>query len=258
MGVVKMKVDLNCDLGESFGAYKIGEDDRILDYVSSINIACGYHAGDPMVMAATVKMAVEKNIAIGAHPGFPDLMGFGRRSMKISLEEARNYMLYQIGALEGFVKAAGGKLNHVKPHGALYNMSAIDYDLGFALAKAVYDYNKDLIYVALSNSLAVKAAEDVGLRVAGEVFADRAYEEDGTLVARNKPGAVIHDEKVALERVEKFVEERKVVAITGKEILISPDTICLHGDNEDAVLFAQRISERFKEKGIRIVPVGQE
>ena len=253
-----MKVDLNCDLGESFGAYKIVEDDRILDYVSSINIACGYHAGDPMVMANTVRMAIEKNVAIGAHPGFPDLMGFGRRKMDISLEEARNYMLYQIGALDAFVKAAGGNLNHVKPHGALYNMAAVDYNLAFALAKAVYDYNKDLIYVALANSQAVKAAEDVGLKVAGEVFADRAYEEDGTLVSRNKKGSVIHDEEVALLRVEKFVEERKVETITGIEIPISPDTICLHGDNEHAVLFAQRISRRFKEKGIRILPIGQE
>lgn len=253
-----MRVDLNCDLGESFGAYKIGEDDRILDYVSSINIACGYHAGDPMVMADTVKMAVEKNVAIGAHPGFPDLMGFGRRKMDISIEEARNYILYQVGALDAFVKAAGGKLNHVKPHGALYNMSAVDYNLALALAKAVYDYNKDLIYVALANSQAVKAAKDVGLHVAEEVFADRAYEEDGTLVSRSKKGSVIHDEEVALLRVEKFVEERKVETITGIEIPISPDTICLHGDNEHAVLFAQRIKSRFKEKGIQILPIGQE
>jgi len=253
-----MKVDLNCDLGESFGAYKIGEDDRILNYVSSINIACGYHAGDPMVMAETVKMAVEKGIAIGAHPGYPDLMGFGRRNMNISLEEARNYMLYQIGALDGFVKAAGGKLNHVKPHGALYNTAAVDYDLAYALAKAVYDYDKNLIFVALANSQAVKAAEDVGLKVAGEVFADRAYEEDGTLVSRKKDGAVIHDEEIALSRVLEFVEKRKVTTISGKEIEISPDTICLHGDNEQAVLFAEKINKSFKEKGIRILPVGQE
>ncbi len=252
-----MKVDLNCDLGESFGAYKIGEDDRILNYVSSINIACGYHAGDPMVMAETVKMAVEKGIAIGAHPGYPDLMGFGRRNMNISLEEARNYMLYQIGALDGFVKAAGGKLNHVKPHGALYNTAAVDYDLAYALAKAVYDYDKNLIFVALANSQAVKAAEDVGLKVAGEVFADRAYEEDGTLVSRKKDGAVIHDEEIALSRVLEFVEKRKVTTISGKEIEISPDTICLHGDNEQAVLFAEKINKSFKEKGIRILPVGQ-
>lgn len=253
-----MKVDLNCDLGESFGAYKIGEDERILDYVSSINIACGFHAGDPMVMAETVKMAVEKNIAIGAHPGFPDLMGFGRRNMQISKEEARNYMLYQIGALDAFVKAAGGKLNHVKPHGALYNMAAVDYELAYALAKAVYDYNENLIFVALANSLAIQAAKDVGLRVAEEVFADRAYEEDGTLVSRNKDGAVICDDEVALSRVLEFVEKRKVTTITGKEIDISPDTICLHGDNEHAVLFAERIKQTFTEKGIRIVPVGQE
>lgn len=253
-----MKVDLNCDLGESFGAYKIGEDERILDYVSSINIACGFHAGDPMVMAETVKKAVEKNIAIGAHPGFPDLMGFGRRNMQISKEEARNYMLYQIGALDAFVKAAGGKLNHVKPHGALYNMAAVDYELAYALAKAVYDYNENLIFVALANSLAIQAAKDVGLRVAEEVFADRAYEEDGTLVSRNKDGAVICDDEVALSRVLEFVEKRKVTTITGKEIDISPDTICLHGDNEHAVLFAERIKQTFTEKGIRIVPVGQE
>jgi UPF0271 protein len=203
-------------------------------------------------------MAVEKNIAIGAHPGFPDLMGFGRRNMQISKEEARNYMLYQIGALDAFVKAAGGKLNHVKPHGALYNMAAVDYELAYALAKAVYDYNENLIFVALANSLAIQAAKDVGLRVAEEVFADRAYEEDGTLVSRNKKGAVIHDDEIALARVLEFVEKRKVTTITGKEIDISPDTICLHGDNEQAVLFAERIKQTFTEKVIRIVPVGQE
>ena len=252
-----MKVDLNCDLGESFGAYKIGEDDRILDYVSSVNIACGYHAGDPMVMAQTVKMALEKEIAIGAHPGFPDLMGF-RRNMQVTHEEARNYMIYQMGALDGFIRAAGGRMNHVKPHGALYNMAAVDYELALALAQAVYDYDKDLIFVALAGSQAVKAGKDVGLRVAGEVFADRAYEEDGTLVSRSKEGAVIHDENLALARSLDFVEKKKVLTITGKEIDIEADTICLHGDNEGAVLFARTINEKFKEKGIRIAAAGQE
>lgn len=253
-----MKVDLNCDLGESFGAYKIGEEDRILDYVSSVNIACGYHAGDPMVMADTVKMAIEKGVAIGAHPGFPDLMGFGRRKMELSLEEARNYMIYQMGALEGFIKAAGGRLNHVKPHGALYNMAAVDYKLARALAEAVYDYDKNLIFVGLAGSEAIKAGRDVGLQVAGEVFADRAYEEDGTLVSRSKPGAVIKDEEEALVRTLEFVEKKKVTAITGKVIDIEADTICLHGDNEEALLFARLINEKFKEKGIRIEALGQE
>ena len=249
------KIDLNCDLGESFGAYIIGEDSKILDYVSSVNIACGFHAGDPVVMAKTVKMALEKGVAIGAHPGFPDLMGFGRRNMQISLEEARNYLLYQIGALDAFVKSEGARLSHVKPHGALYNMAAKDYDLAYTLARAVYDFDKELIFVALAGSVAVKAAEDAGLRVAGEVFADRAYEEDGSLVARSKPGAVIHDEDLALARVEQFIEKNTVTAITGKEIHISLDTVCLHGDNAEAVLFAQKINKRLKEKGIEISPL---
>lgn len=245
-------IDLNCDMGESYGAYTMGQDEKILDYVSSVNIACGFHAGDPMVMARTVRMAVEKGVAIGAHPGFPDLMGFGRRNMQISLEEARNYMLYQIGALDAFVRAAGGRLRHVKPHGALYNMAAADITLATALAKAVYDYDRNLIFVGLANSEMIRAAEAMGLAVAQEVFADRAYEEDGSLVSRTKAGAVIHDEEVSLGRVRDFVEKNRVVAITGKEIALRPDTICLHGDNEQALLFAKKIRAMLEEAGIQV------
>ena len=250
-------IDLNCDMGESYGAYTMGQDEKILDYVSSVNIACGFHAGDPMVMARTVRMAVEKGVAIGAHPGFPDLMGFGRRNMQISLEEARNYMLYQIGALAAFVRAAGGRLRHVKPHGALYNMAAADITLATALAKAVYDYDRNLIFVGLANSEMIRAAEAMGLAVAQEVFADRAYEEDGSLVSRTKAGAVIHDEEVSLGRVRDFVEKNRVVAITGKEIALRPDTICLHGDNEQALLFAKKIRAMLEEAGLSASIAGE-
>ncbi len=252
------QIDLNCDLGESFGSYLIGRDEEILKYVSSVNIACGFHAGDPMVMAKTVEMAVAKKVAIGAHPGYPDLRGFGRRNMQLSLEEVRNDMLYQIGALDAFVRVSGGRLNHVKPHGALYNMAAKDYELAYALAKTVYDYNPELIFVALAGSKAITAAKDAGLQTAGEVFADRAYEEDGSLVARSKPGAMIHDEELAMARVEQFVEKKSVSAITGKEIPIELQTVCLHGDNIQAVLFAEKINQMLEQKKIRIAAISQE
>lgn len=246
------RVDLNCDLGEAFGNYTIGNDEKILDHVTSVNVACGFHAGDPVVMQKTVKMAIEKGVRIGAHPGYPDLVGFGRRHMKISLEEARANMIYQIGALKTFVECNGGKLQHVKPHGALYNDAAKDYDLALTLAQAVYDVDKDLVFMGLSNSLMIKAAEQVGLQVASEVFADRAYNNDGTLVARSIEGSVIHDTDVCIARVLKMVKEGNVVAFDGSIVDLKADSICVHGDNIKAVEFTRGLKEELSNNNVTV------
>lgn len=243
-------MDLNCDLGESFGSYKIGMDEEVIPLITSANVACGYHASDPVVMQKTVEMAAKNGIGIGAHPGFPDLMGFGRRNMNISTKEAYAYVTYQLGALDAFCKKAGVKLQHVKPHGALYNMAGKDYKLAKAICEAVYDFDKDLILLGLTGSELIHASETVGLRHANEFFADRAYEEDGSLVARSKEGSVITDETVALERVVKVVKEGKVTSITGKEITLSIDSICVHGDGEKALAFVKLIGERLKKENI--------
>ena len=246
------KVDLNCDLGESFGNYKIGGDDKIIPLISSANVACGFHAGDPVVMKKTIETAKKNNIGIGAHPGFLDLMGFGRREMKISIDEAKAYVLYQLGALGAFCKSEGVKLQHVKPHGALYNMAAKDYKLSRAIYEAVAEFDNSLIILGLSGSETLKAAKDLGLKYASEVFADRAYEEDGSLVARSKEGAMIHDENEAIERVVKMIKEQKVTSITGKEIPIKADSICVHGDGEKALLFVKKIQEKLESENILI------
>ena len=246
------KVDLNCDLGESFGNYKIGGDDKIIPLISSTNVACGFHAGDPVVMKKTIETAKKNNIGIGAHPGFLDLMGFGRREMKISIDEAKAYVLYQLGALGAFCKSEGVKLQHVKPHGALYNMAAKDYKLSRAICEAVAEFDNSLIILGLSGSETLKAAKDLNLKYASEVFADRAYEEDGSLVARSKEGAMIHDENEAIERVIKMIKEQKVTSITGKEISIKADSICVHGDGEKALLFVKKIREKLENEGIII------
>ena len=226
------KIDLNSDLGESYGHYVIGMDEKVIPFISSANVACGYHASDPVVMDRTVRIACENKVRVGAHPGFPDLMGFGRRNMVISTEEAKAYTLYQIAALAGFCKARGVVLQHVKPHGALYNMAARDYELSKAICEAVKEFDSDLIVMGLSGGQLVKAAADMGLPTALEVFADRAYEEDGSLVNRRKDGAMITDENLAISRVVRMIKEGKVTAITGKDIDIKADSVCVHGDGE--------------------------
>lgn len=251
------KVDLNCDLGESFGNYTLGMDDQVIPLISSANIACGYHASDPLVMSKTVAMAKEAGIGLGAHPGFPDLMGFGRRNMDVSPAEAKAYTTYQIGALDAFCKSQGTKLQHVKPHGAMYNMAGKDYKLAEAICQAIYDYDKDLIVMALSGGALVQAAKDMGLRVANEVFADRAYEEDGSLVNRRKEGAMIVDEGEAIARVVRMIKEEKVTAITGKDIPIHVDSVCVHGDGVKALAFVERIREKFALEGIKICPLSE-
>ncbi len=250
-----LRVDLNSDLGESFGRYTLGMDDQILPVISSANVACSFHASDPVVMEKTVKLAKASGVAVGAHPGYPDLMGFGRRSMVISPDEARAYILYQLGALYAFLKPLGMEMQHVKPHGAFYNMAAKDYELSRAICQAVKDFDPHLILLGLSGSQHIRAAEDVGLRAVSEVFADRAYEEDGTLVNRKKPGAMITDEDEAIRRVVRMVKEGKVTAITGRDIPIRAESICVHGDGEKALLFSKRIRAAMEAEGVAVLPM---
>lgn len=246
------RVDLNSDLGESFGRYTIGADDKIIPLITSANVACGYHASDPVVMNKTIKLAKEAGIRVGAHPGFPDLMGFGRRNMVVSPAEAKAYTLYQLGALDAFCRANGVKMQHVKPHGALYNMAAKDYKLSQAICEAVKEFDDSLIIMALSGGELIRAAEDMGLRVASEVFADRAYEEDGSLVSRTKEGSMITDENEAIARVVRMVKEQKVTAITGKDISIKADSICVHGDGAKALAFVEKIRAELTKQGVEI------
>ena len=249
------RVDLNSDLGESFGRYTLGMDDKIIPLISSANVACGYHASDPVVMDKTVAMAARAGIGIGAHPGFPDLMGFGRRNMVVSPEEAKAYTLYQLGALDAFCRAHGAKLQHVKPHGAMYNMAAKDYQMSKAICEAVREFDDSLIVLALSGGETAKAAADLGLRVALEVFADRAYEEDGSLVNRGKAGAMITDEDEAIARVIRMVKAQKVTAITGKDIHIRADSVCVHGDGVKALAFVEKIREAMGKEDVEILAI---
>lgn len=249
------QVDLNCDLGESFGAYKIGFDEEILNFVTSANIACGFHAGDPLTMRKTVNLALEKGVGIGAHPGLPDLAGFGRRSMDISPEEIYDIVIYQIGALYGFVKAEGGTMQHVKPHGALYNMAAKNPHLSNAIARAVYNVDPQLILFGLSGSELVKAGESIGLRTANEVFADRTYQQNGSLTSRSQTDALITDCKKAAEQVVRMVKEGKVLTQQNTEITIQADTVCIHGDSPFALVFARQIQELLTTSGVYIRPV---
>ena len=246
------QIDLNSDLGESFGNYTIGMDEEILKYVSSANVACGWHAGDAMVMEKTVALAKEFGTAVGAHPGFPDLVGFGRRNMAVTPDEAKAYVRYQLGALMAFCTAHGVKIQHVKPHGALYNMAAVDEKLAIAMCEAVYEVDKDIIFMGLAGSKMITAAEKVGLRAASEVFADRAYNDDGTLVSRKLPGAVIKDKDLAIKRVIRMVKEGKVESINGNDIAIKADSICVHGDNPKALEFVKNIRETLIAEGVEI------
>jgi UPF0271 protein len=256
-GMRMYRVDLNCDMGESFGVYRIGNDEDILNYVTSANIACGFHAGDPSTMRRTVHMALEKGVSIGAHPGLPDLIGFGRRNMAITPEEAYDLIVYQVGALYAFVKAAGGNMQHVKPHGALYNMAAKDQALSEAIAKAVYDIDPTLVLFGLAGSELIKAGERIGLKTANEVFADRTYQQDGSLTSRREPNALINDEQEAIQQVIRMVKEGKVRSQQGVDVNIQADTICIHGDGPHALTFAKKIREDLIESGIIIQSIRQ-
>lgn len=245
-------VDLNCDLGESFGSYKLGMDEEVLPLISSANIACGFHASDPLVMQKTVRMAVGCGVGIGAHPGFHDLAGFGRRNLAVSPAEAKADVTYQLGALYGFCKSNGVSIQHVKPHGALYNMAGKDYALAKAICEAVYEFDPNIILLGLTGSEMIRAAQDMGLKCANEFFADRAYEEDGSLVNRRKEGAMITDEHLAIDRVIRVIKEQKVQTITGKDISLKIDSVCVHGDGVKALQFVKMIRDRLREEGIAI------
>ena len=250
-------VDVNCDMGESFGAYQMGHDEEILDFVTSANIACGFHAGDPTTMRKTVKLALEKNVGIGAHPGLPDLVGFGRRVMQLSPQEAYDLVLYQLGALYGFVKAEGGQLQHVKPHGALYNMAAQNQTLSEAIAEAVYKMDPELILFGLAGSELIKAGKKIGIRCANEVFSDRTYQQDGSLTSRSNPDALIKDQTIAIQQVIRMVKEGKVHSLQGVDVSINADTICIHGDGEHALAYAKYISSALNEEQIKMAKISE-
>lgn len=245
-------IDINCDMGEAFGNYPMPNDELLFNFISSANIACGFHAGDSAVMEETVALAIKKGVAIGAHPGLPDLQGFGRREMKISPKEAYQITLYQIGALFGFVKAAHAQLHHVKPHGALYNMAAKDKNLARAIVNAVHDFDASLILYGLAGSEMIDEAAKIGLKTASEVFADRTYQDDATLTPRSQSNALILDEKESLEQVLRMVNHQEVVSIHQKIIKIKADTLCIHGDGVHAVDFAKTIHQTLKSEGINI------
>ncbi len=247
-----MKIDLNADLGEGFGNYACGLDEEIVRYISSANIACGFHASDPLVMDKTVRAAKENQVAVGAHPGYPDLVGFGRRNLQVDPAELKAMVQYQIGALYAFCRARQIPLRHVKPHGAMYNMAAKNEKLALAIAEGVRELDDGLILVGLSGSLLLSAARQVGLKTASEVFADRGYRSDGTLVPRGQTGDLITQEDVMIERVIKMVKEGTVVSVDGKEIPVEADTVCLHGDGKQAVLFARRLREELERAGITV------
>lgn len=249
------KIDLNSDLGEGYGAYKAGLDDKIIPLITSANIACGFHAGDPLIMSRTVALCKENDVCAGAHPGFPDIVGFGRRNLSASPEEVKAMMTYQIGALASFCNSHGIRLSHVKPHGALYNMAAKDYNLAKAICESVYEFDKKLPLLALSGSQMQKAAEDIGVVFVSEVFADRAYEDDGTLVARSKPGSMITDENEAVARTVEMIKNKRVKSINGNYVSINPHSVCVHGDSEKALLFVQKIIAEFRKESIEICPI---
>lgn len=250
-------IDINCDMGESFGTYKIGRDEEILDYVTSANIACGFHAGDPATMRKTVQSALNKNVAIGVHPGLQDLAGFGRREIKITPQEAYDLVVYQIGALSAFVHSEGGKLQHVKPHGALYNMAGGSTALSKAIAEAVYKVDPELVLFGLAGSELVKAGNKIGLCTASEVFADRTYQNNGRLTSRHQANALITDKQVAARQVIRMVKDGKVTTLQGKDITIQADTVCIHGDGEHALDFAKYISDSLTNSGIKIAKISE-
>ena len=244
------RIDLNCDMGESYGAWKMGEDAAVMPYITSANIACGFHGGDPATIRRTVRLALDHGVAIGAHPSLPDLQGFGRRAMKISPQDMYDLVVYQAGAVEAFARAAGGRLHHIKCHGALYNMAAIDEGLAEAMVKAAKDLGT-MLYV-LSRSKNHEIAQKAGARVAGEVFADRGYADDGTLAPRDRPGGMIEDAQAAVKQALAMIEEGVVISLSGKRVPVAADTLCLHGDQPGAPAFAAALRKAFKEKGIAV------
>ena len=248
------RFDFNCDMGESFGPWKMGLDEQVIRFITSANVACGFHAGDPAVMRRTVQLAEAHGVGVGAHPGFPDLQGFGRRNLSATPDEVRDDLLYQIGALTAFTRTK--KLQHVKPHGALYNMAVPGGDLARAIGEAVLEADPSLILVVLAGSKWAEQARQMGVRVAREAFADRALMPDGALVPRSKPGAVIHNRSAVIERSLRLAAEKTVVAISGEVVHVDADTLCLHGDTPDAVSLASALRAALEGAGVELAPLG--
>jgi len=251
------RIDLNCDMGESFGAYRIGADEEVFPHITSANVACGFHGGDPTVMRTTLARAREHGVAVGAHPGFPDLIGFGRRNIDATADEVYDLVVYQIGALLGFAAAAGMQLQHVKAHGALYNMAVAKPQLAAAIARATRDVDQDLVLFGLPGSHLISEGESAGLRTASEAFADRNYMSDGTLVSRRRPDAHIHDAGEAVARAIRMVRDGIVTPVDGPDITIRVDTICIHGDGPYAAEFARQLRVGFEGAGITVRAIGR-
>jgi UPF0271 protein len=252
-----MQIDINCDMGESFGNYILGNDAELLDYVTSANIACGFHAGDPTVMEQTVTLAAQKGVAVGAHPSYPDLQGFGRRKMDMTLTEIEALVLYQIGALSAFARANGAKMTHVKAHGMLYNVAAVEKPVAEAIAHAIARFDPQLVMVALATSpLMIEAGLKAGLKVAREAFADRAYNADGTLVNRKLPGSMISDPHKAVEQVLRLVTKGEIVALDGSLLKLEADTVCVHGDGPHALEIASALRQELTRAGVKLCALG--
>ena len=251
-----MRIDINSDVGESFGVYLLGHDAGLMTSITSANIAAGFHAGDPSVLRQTIRLAKSHGVAVGAHPGFPDLAGFGRRELNVTPAEAEDLVLYQIAAVAGVAAAEGATLQHVKPHGALFNMAVGNAALAAAIARAVAAFDRSLILFGLPNSEMLKAGRAAGLRVAAEVFADRAYEADGSLASRRKAGSVIHDETVVVSRAVRMVTERTVDAVDGTRVPIEADTICVHGDTPGADTLARRLRTALEAARVTVRALG--
>ncbi len=245
-------IDLNCDMGESFGAWTMGADADLMDHVSSINVACGFHAGDPTVIRKTIETALIKGVLVGAHPSFPDLQGFGRREMKMSALEVYDLVLYQVAALKGICEALGTRLHHVKPHGALYNLAARDAQIASAICEAVKSIDEHLIFYGLAGSFLIGEAQAVGLRTASEVFADRTYQPDGSLTPRTHPQALIRDREKSIMQVLQLIFEGRATAIGGEPIALKAETVCIHGDGENALEFARTIRQTLLKNGVQI------
>ena len=251
-----MRIDINSDLGESFGAYSIGHDAGLMKAITSANVAAGFHAGDPSVLRDTIRLAKANNVAVGAHPGFPDLVGFGRRELNVTPREAEDMVLYQVAAVAGVAAAEGVRVQHVKPHGALFNMAVRNADLSAAIARAVASFDRTLILFGLPGSEILNAGRAAGLRVAAEVFADRAYEPDGSLASRRKPGSVIHDADAVVARAVRMAKEHIVVAVDGSVVPLEADTICVHGDTPGSDALAAKIRAGLEAAGITVKAIG--
>ncbi len=252
----KIQIDMNSDVGESFGVYKLGLDEEVIPHITSANIACGFHAGDPSVMRKTVALAKHYGAEVGAHPGYPDLMGFGRRNVDATLEEIQDYMLYQTGALQAFAQSQGLRLQHVKAHGSLYNMAVANPKIWEAMAEAIAKVDRDMILVALASSKReslLEIGKRHGIRIASEAFPDRAYNRDGSLVSRREKGAVIHDHEIVAKRALKMALEGRVIAVDGAEIELKADTLCVHGDNPAAVEMVKKIRQELKEANVTVL-----